>query len=99
MVKYILLFFGFVLGIGLLAFGFFTWLDTAVDCDDYLDMIGFGDFGLSQSEAIELQKECEDDKTLGWVTMITGTILTIGTIIIGILAFIWNEINIGNHDN
>ena len=87
MVKYILLFFGFVFGVGLLVFGLFTWLDTADDCDDYLDL---APLVVTASEAIELQKECEDDKTLGWVTMITGIILAIGVSAMGIIAIIYD---------
>ena len=84
MVKYILLFFGFILGICLITFGFYTWGTPADGCDAYLDL------GIEVSEAIALQEDCNDDITLGWATMITGIILVIGTKIIAIVAFIYD---------
>ena len=77
------MFFGLVLGIGLIVFGLITWAQTPADgCDAYLDL------GIEVSEAMAHQEDCNDDVTLGWVTMISGTFLVIGVIIMGIIAMV-----------
>ena len=90
MIKYILLFFGFVLGIGLIVFGFNTWGQTPAEgCDVYLELFE-EDTGIEIGEAIALQEDCNDDITLGWATMISGIVLVIGIVIMGIIALIYD---------
>ena len=85
------MFFGFVLGIGLIVFGFNTWGQTPADgCEAYLDLADTGDGGIEVGEAIALQEDCNDDITLGWATMISGIVLVIGVVIMGIIALIYD---------
>ncbi len=73
--------------------------NSADGCEAYLDLADTGDGGMELGEAFALQKECEDDITLGWATMISGIVLVIGVIVMGIIAVLYDGTkSIVNHN-